>query len=83
MAFADANANKNSIPYRCSGLPPQVTITQVFQLGFGVPSDATEGDSLTKARGSDSIKFIADIPGEGEGAFEEELPTWGGPEPPS
>ncbi len=64
-------------------LPPQVTVTQVFQLSFGVPSDAVEGADLTKARESDAIKLVADIPGDGEGAFEEDLPPWGGPDAPA
>lgn len=74
---------RDSSPVDLVDLPPQVTVTKVFQLAFGVPSDAVEGADLTKARESDAVKLVADIPGDGEGTFEEDLPPWGGPDAPA
>ncbi len=57
-------------------LPPNETVTQVFKVTFN-----TGGDALRKARESDRIKLIANIPG--EGTFEEDLPSWGTQDSPS
>lgn len=56
-------------------IPPYETVTQVLQIRFN-----TVDPALTKARESDRIVLVAEIPG---GAmFEESLPLWNLPESP-
>ncbi len=65
-------------PVEVCDLPPQVTVTRTLRIWFDKPGDHLPGagDALAKAKESEEIELVADIPGEGEAAFKAQLPLW-------